>query len=622
MKLALILPKYFALQSYLQPSIAHRRRQQTLGVLILLMIAGATIVEASRNLAIVAFGYGLMAPGAGFAVSMLSLGVLQPFAVVALAITMLAFGFALLLWFATGNVLAPPLVWIGSAILTAVHAQASPSPIPGTGHAALLAGGVASLALFGLGLPRRRVAPSPAAAVPTPIAMEPCRELDLETLQLQRVLLDRALQPVEAFDGFEWRDQFQTAAVRYQVNFLSYALSLSNAHQLPAFTGYMVEAQRRLLAKQSEPRMWRYWALESAWGHLRRSADPVPRDNIMYSGFVAAQIAFAEAACGCSLAKEGAHLRLSLPDRDVRYGIGDLTGILADQYRASPWGLLACEPHWIYPLCNLITANALASADVQARTCHWRAIEPTFRSGLIREFMTADGRIVPFRSSITGWGFPAAGGIVMQAFPCLFLNAILPDIAAEMWSRVSARLASARWSRAFWPIDVGNYGLSRASSLAASAAAATEMGDGANAAAMLARLDRECPSVLVGGVRHRPRASLWSHAMEVAARTNHVGGLATLVAKPMRRDGPYLAEACYPAVLVASAVAGREGLRLVLYPGGEPGIHNIGLAGLKPDRHYRIEGGVHAFLRADATGAASLAVALDGRTPLRILPVI
>jgi len=384
----------------------------------------------------------------------------------------------------------------------------------------------------------------------------------------------------------------------------------------------MEEAQRRLLVKQSDPRLWRYWALESAWGHLRRSADPVPRDNIMYSGFVAAQIALAEAAQGRPLVEDEAHLRLRLGKREKVYSLGDLTTILADQYRRSPWGLLACEPHWIYPLCNLITASALRAADTGDRTHRWAEIAPSFREGLLREFMTADGRIVPFRSSLTGWAFPAAGGIVMQAFPCLFLNATLPDLAEEIWAGVRARLAAERWSRTFWPIDVGNYGFTRASSLAASAVAAVEMGDGANAEAMLARLDHECPSVLIDGVRHRPRASLWSHAMELAACCNRSDGLARLVTRPASPDAPYLSEAAYPAVLVARAVAKNRGLSLVLYPGLASGPQHIAFGGLMPERHYHVEGGAGGFLRADPDGTARLTVPLTGRTPLRIFPVV
>jgi hypothetical protein len=440
-----------------------------------------------------------------------------------------------------------------------------------------------------------------------------------------RLLLDRALQPVDRFDGFEWRDQFQTAAVRYQVNFLSYALSIVQARHMPAFAGYMTEAQCRLLEKQSDRRLWRYWALENAWGHLRLGADPVPRGNIMYSGFVAAQIACAEAAGG-QIARGGMHLRLDLPGgRRADYYVDQMTGILIDQYRKANWGLLGCEPHWIYPLCNLISATAIRARDAHNRTDHWAGVAQGFRTGLISNFTTADGRLVPFRSSLTGLAFPAAGGIVMQAFPCLFLNSLFPDLAQEQWGRVTADLARRKWTRAFWPIDVGNYGFSRASTIAASAAAAAEMGDSALSAAMLEFLDAQCPAVTSGGTSHRPRASLWAHALELIARTASGCTFAGLI-----NDGPgagmtrapHIAEARYPDVLVAAAHSRDGRLAAVLYPGTEPGIRSIALGGLVPGRHYRAEGAAHTAFRAAQDGAAQIAVLLEGRSPLIVTPVI
>src|SRR5262249_10529587 len=108
----------------------------------------------------------------------------------------------------------------------------------------------------------------------------PRREIGLDDLRRLRLLLDRALQPIERFGRFGWFVQFQTAAVRYQVNFISYALSITAHAYLPALEGYLAAAQRNLVAKQRDHRMWRYWALENVWGHLRTDRDPVVRDNI------------------------------------------------------------------------------------------------------------------------------------------------------------------------------------------------------------------------------------------------------------------------------------------------------------------------------------------------------
>lgn len=621
MRRAFHLPVNFALQSYLNnwsnaPLTLYRQRQ-TIAALLSIAAIGLAVAITARSTTMLAFGLGIMAPGAGFGAPIcVGADAFAPAIAICGAVAM--FLAALILWFGTGNALAPLFVWIGSAGIAAFLSDNH--TIPPIAVLDLLL--VASImpATFALALRITRGGKRPAVSTSLPALAAPPRpaELDISALQLQRLLLDRALQPVEEFQGFEWRDQFQTAAVRYQLNFLSYALSLSQAHVMPAFTGYMFEAQRKLLAKQSDPRMWRYWLLESLWGHLRWSTNPVSRDNIMYSGFVAAQIAFAQAAGGRTIAQDD-HLDLRIGKQRSSYDFLSLVAQLVEQYRASPWGLLACEPNWIYPLCNLITAAAIRAADAHSDASDWDAIAPTFRNGLLNEFMTSDGRIVPFRSSLTGMAMPMAGGIVMQAFPCLFLNTLFPDLAQEQWAQVRARLDRTNWNRTFWPIDVGNYGFSRASSLAASAAAATEMGDGDSAAAMLAMLDEQCPQILIDGVRHRPRASLWAHALEFSALCNHRNGLADLVmAKSGAGAGPYLAEACYPAVLVSRAVAEDGGLTLILYPGGLDRLQLIRLAGLQPERRYRVAGPAPSIIQAGATGEASLAVNLTGRTALTI----
>ncbi len=188
---------------------------------------------------------------------------------------------------------------------------------------------------------------------------------------------------------------------------------------------------------------------------------------------------------------------------------------------------MACEPHWIYPLCNLITAAGIRAVDAQDGGDRWARMSGRFLAGLEREFITADGRIVPFRSSLTGLTLPKAGGAVMQAFPCLFLNAIDPALASRQWQRLREELSRTDWSRAFWPIDVGNYGFSRASSLAASAAAAAEMGDDENRDAMLAITRQGMPCGRPAWrLAPAPRLAL-AHALELTGACGGGDGLRT-----------------------------------------------------------------------------------------------
>jgi len=569
------------------------------------------------------FMLGLCWPGAGFlhwaGTDSATQGLALLYALGAAA----AFALSLLLWFATGNVLLLPVVWVGTALLAGNAAllglddrsaaiwETVDTTLPG------LLACIAGIAVWHVDRWRAPPLPKPTDRQPRHVPADRDDEIPLDQLRQLRLLLDRALQPVEEFNGFEWRDQFQTAAVRYQINFISYALSMAQRNFAPAGTAYLAEAQRRLLLKQGDPRIWRYWAIENAWGNLRRDRDPVLRDNIMYSGFVAAQMAYA------GLNED---LRLFNPQGEwKRYGLTEMTALLADQYRGASYGLLPCEPNWIYPLCNMITGSAVLACDRRMGRNEWRSIAQGFRKSLTQEFAGPDGGYVAFRSALTGFGPSRVGGTVMQALPCLFLNSLFPDLASAQWDHVRSDLAKQDWGRAFWPIDVGNYGLSRASSYAASAAAAVEMGDSETAQALLDRLEAECPAKTIDGVTHRERASLWAHALEMVACLGCEGGLRRIVNDPTppANSGPHLADVAYGDVLIARANRpDRSTLKLILHPAADRCRTIIEVSGLRPERHYRTGLNDTAFVKSDSNGDASIPVTLSGRTALHIVPVL
>jgi hypothetical protein len=605
------------IQSYLQYLVSsHHRRQQgrtLLAYAALLTVAAAPAACGFVDHAHKAMLLGLTFPGAGF------LGWTSGQELLATGLFgagLCAFGLSLILWFATGNVVAPLVVWGALAALAGTPAAGLESvPLAGWPWAigpAVLATAALAWLWAGIRVPKSRSRETCSFAMAAGLRPVP-DEASLDDLRRMRLLLDRALQPVERFDGFEWRDQFQTGAMRYQVNFMSYALAMAQHRHARAATGCFADAQRHLMVKIGDSRLWRYWGLENAWGNLRLGSDPVPRQNIMYSGFTALQMALGG----------GDRLELHRGGEPWRnYDLGEMIEALSQQYRASRYGLLACEPNWIYPLCNLITMAGIKAGDAQLGTDRWRQLSAPFLASLAREATRSDGSFIAFRSSLTGIAPPAPGGIVMQAFPCLFLNALSPELAQEHWHRVRQWLDKGSWRRLFWPVDVGNYGFSRASSYAATAAAAVEMGDAAIAAECLGRLEEECPSREIGGVIHREHASLWAHALEMLARSSQANGLRGLVDRPSGESGPRLVSAPYPDILVARAVAEGRDLELVLHPGGASSASVIEVGGLMPERHYHTGLPDQPFLKADRDGCALLPVSLTGRTTLSIKPVV
>jgi Linalool dehydratase/isomerase len=543
----------------------------------------------------------------------------------------------LLLWFGTGNVLAPALAWFGSAFAAAITAQGTlaqriicgGSDFNGRFSVTLVIGislmllAVAHVYRLIIGKKQRQqanhylqtTAPSVAKNFKQRDETTP-KELSLADIKRMRFLLDRALQPIENFDGFDWLDQFQTAAVRYQLNFLGYALSIAQATHCPAFGGYLDDAQRNLIIKQTDYRVWRYWRLENLWGNFKLSANPIVRDNIMYTGFCATQIALFHAASGSDdFVPMGSFTPRSAKVKFAS-NLAGLVSSLINGFKQSRFYLMACEPNWVYPLCNTIGAVAIKAHNSKL----WAQHQTPFLQHLEQEFITANGRIIPCKSRYTGLAFPAIGGALPQALPCFFLNAILPHIALRQWLLLRRSLIKNNQLNrlAFWPIDTGNYGLARGAAYAGTAVAAVELGDAEVANLCLNALEKEHPSVEIKGVTHRPKVSVWGHALEFLARCNVANGLQHLVACTHTRQHPIIAQVPYPQVLVAHARYQNNCLTAVFYNGAQAGLQRIVMANLTPHAHYQCQGASTQTIFADANGEASLMLLIDGRTEMNM----
>ena len=602
-----------------------RNKQMRSYLIYFVVYLVALLFILGPSLSLRQFGFGLMVPGGAGLANFIESPNWMTGGMVIGGVGITALG--LMIWFATGNVFAPFVGWLLSAIWGATME-------PATSNAASTIVTLTPLLLIGSGLIANGYKNVAAAKGPdmrddacksASSSIEPLEDhrqedaLSDEDLARLRLLLDRALQPIEEFNGFEKLDQFQTAALRYQINFISYALSMVQAEFMPAFKGYMHTAQDNLTAKQQDRRIWGYWKLENMWGNLRSSGDPIAKDNIMYSGFVAAQLMYRIKSTSYPNDARKVTLRCRADDTTCYdYTLPQIIEQLVTQYEDAEFGLLPCEPNWVYPLCNAITATAIRAFDAQNGTSHWDGISARFQHALETEFTNSKGQFVPFRSSYTGFAPSSIGGAVMQGFPCLFLNPLFPEIAQRHWSKTKNDRGTKSWRSVIWPIDVGNYGLSRAAGYAATAAAAKEMSDKEAADDLLAHLDDEVPSSTMNEITHRPKASLWAHANEVFARATNKGALSRLVTAPPKRHTPYLKSANYPDVLVAKAVGRPTGLCIVLVPGNGPTKVQIVVAGLDPSTEYAAQGIPNGPYQADSNGQMTLAFDLNRRLSIKI----
>ncbi|TAE32374.1 MAG: hypothetical protein EAY65_07065 [Alphaproteobacteria bacterium] len=615
-------------------SLVRHIQRRTLIIYLWCVVFGGMLAEYSRDPWWRILGLGVMFPAGGFlmhGIESFTTYMMHGFAFFG---GLMLFGLSCVLWFATGNVLAPPMMWLVLAVLASIMGSQHPQH----SDAALFVA-VVSITTIITAYGWNKITQSrqnkkriqlnawlstDASTLALSFSQEQQQpELTYEEVQRLRFVLDRALQPIDHFHGFEWLDQFQTAAVRYQINFLGYALAMNQQVYMPACGAYMHEAGRNLIHKLRDVRIWRYWTLEHVWGNLRYNPDPIAHENIMFTGFAALQMAMFHASTGARDFLHEDSFILRYDERRIwKHHLPTLIASMQEKMHASPYAFIACEPNWIYPLCNMIGLSAIRHAQPE----WWQKHQARFIESLEHDFMDGQGRIIACRARRIGLAFPMMGGVMPQALPCLFLNALAPDVARRQWLLVRKNIMQDGMlnRKAFWRIDTGNYRFSRAAAYSCVALAAREMGDDFIYTACMHALEEECPSVEQGGVRHRNYASVWAHGVEMFARATHHQSFATMMqqSSDMPSHHPMVDHISYAEASVASAHSTPDRLDMVLYPHHHARTTSMTIARLIPHAAYRVEhGGEVQHLCADRDGKIALPVILDGRTAINVYAV-
>ena len=608
------------------------------------------------------FGLGLMFPGAGFLYHATGSSTQIALHVGLFIGSIILFLIGLFLWVATGNIVAPVITWLGpawaAALMTRWHVLSDVAfstycrsgvlAVANQWHDARLYV-PASLVLIALALlmqSRRKVAfmqsertrintylkdcTTTATVVSESSGLPEVRAASETDLQLWRFMLDRALQPVDEFNGFDRIDEFREAAKRYQICNMSYMLGIHTYTHTPAFRGYVAQAQTNLSLKMMDHRCWSYWQMENVWGNFRSNPDPFARDNIMYYGWYGGMLGINLCNTGDEQFNRPGSIRLQHPNGSVyQSSFSEICQIIRKNMQGSDFCLFPCEPRWIYPICNNFGALSLKCHDRVYGTRYWEEIRERYQESLEREFVTINGRITAIRDYHTGMTVPALTATMADAVTALFIHPLLPELACRSWEIVrhdlikvgqgKIELLTNGWDK----IDFGNYRRSMLTTYALVAASAREMGDDEVADLILQRLDSEHPSEVIGGVRHYKGGSTSAHAVIHAARTLRANGFHDLVdvgmPKPWK-EGPILESAEYPQVLVAKAVSDGVALDLQLSPGKGGGRHRLELSQLRPNQTYQARGAVEANIIADAQGRAAIHVQLDRTLNVLVSP--
>lgn len=589
------------------------------GFLALWFAAGVAPAVLGLGPQWIAFGFGMIFPGAGF---FYAGGV----AGVALAlVSVAAFAVIMFIWWARGVILGPPAVLLGTALASAAWIEGSSGVAWMTWGIPVAVAGVHGYLALGR---RREFAAAQARAVdlnPVITKVEPllrdypvvaAGEMPEAQIAEFRRMLDLALQPVDSWNGFSTEDTWQDGALRYQICTMSWNLSMGQYTQLPAFHGYLNTAQENLICKHIDRKTWNYWYWESLWGNLKPDKNPVHIDNIMLTGFLGVSLGMFETSSGTSPFAAPGSLTFRWDDKTAfPYSHSTMLEEVVKNYKRYDMGWFPCEPRWTYSMCNLVGRTALELHDGRHGTHYAEAISDRFEQTMEEEMMLADGRIKVCTSAPFGFTVPSLSGLFGEAWGIRFLTPHAPAQAERLWQILKQqwitrkddggldfKLLPLGWDTRK-PADFSKW--PELNPLILVLWSALEMGDEEIIAATRTEIGRRYDPGLAD-------AMTWSRRNTVRDMVNK--GLPEAWAK-----GPILAEATYPDVIVTRAVTDGEALDLVLHPGGQAGAFDLGFARLKPGRSYRIVQ-TGQTLEAALDGRATASVAVQGRTEIKLVP--
>ncbi|KAF2810915.1 uncharacterized protein BDZ99DRAFT_519591 [Mytilinidion resinicola] len=562
---------------------------------ISLTIFHQTIVPVSSRVKAAAVGF--IFPGAGFIACANITGA------IAFLVTWALLPAAMFAWFGAGGFLFPILVWTLSAV--GAYFAAGQSVFEYSDRLSVVLLGALVFYFRHKNaieqkegeekrIKRNEYLPTVVEEIHTtaiPAPPDPDRELTLDELRDVQYAIDQARLDIGDWSNHTYIDQFQTAALRYQLYDMIYNLGTYQGIYTPNFHGYLSEGIRNVIAKSLTKPVMGFWKWESLWGKFTTDYDPVIRDNIMVTGFLQQAVMLYTANTRDMQYTKPGSLKFDVTDKtSYHHDVHSVDKALVDQWNSNPYCLFPCEPNWIYTPCNFMGMTGQVIYDRVFGTKHAEDIKPRFLESLMSNFADKSGSILPIRSAITGFTIPGLTGALIDLTNGVITRGYLPQLAEQSYAlfkgeclrydEVTKELSFVGLSGAD-NLDTGNYETGTHAIYPHVAYVAAEFGDEKIRVAALKYIDDHGPSK-------------------------------TTLA------GPILSEVPYPGVLVAKARShtGKD-LELVLYPSAAAGDFTLGISRLEPGRKYTYD---EKEVTADSSGNIRISAQVDGRTLVNLTP--
>ncbi|KAH7265542.1 uncharacterized protein BKA55DRAFT_660913 [Fusarium redolens] len=625
----------------------HRKNVQvrTLGAWIALVLVALSIffqdyVDIGPKYRAAALG--LIFPGAGYLASANVLGGIL------FVLTWASVPLALFAWFGAGAVLFPLLVW-GLCILGAYFATGN-TLWENSGYWAsgvLISGfmyaNISSRAERTRGHKKRlvrnefvlRQAAETDRLVAAGSKREEDEELSIESLRKLQFLFDQAFQSLDDWSGFTIVDQYQTAALRYQIYQMMFVLGLYQSTYGPNAHSYVNEAFQRIIERSLTQKVLNFWKWERLTGKFSLDCDPVKKDNIMVTGFLLQGVMLYTANSGDMRYTKPGSLVFNIDDKhSYRYNLHDLQETLVRQWSASPYCLILCEPNWIYVMCNLQGMTGAVLYDRVFGTKPTEVLLPIFEESLNTNFTETSGSVLTIRSELTGFTIPGLCGAAGDLAAIMMGCGTLRNFSRRLWAIIrnetvkfdtKTKEVSLTGLVGADKIDAGNYRSNEYAMYTQLAIAAGEYGDEELKEACVEKFEK------AWGVVTAPTGSQYLDLDNAPCLMNQAALTAAIIrpgayhrmiqkgASEKALRGPILSEVPYPGVLIAKARSHTsEDLELVLYPSADAGVFDLGISRLVPGQTYSY---LNKTVKSDKDGFIKLSVLVEGKTYIHISPI-
>ena len=460
-------------------------------------------------------------------------------------------------------------------------------------------------------------------------------------------------------------------AYRYQLAYMTYALSLAQYHHTPAYRELWRETMARLIEKMMRWEVWGYWELTSRGSRVPDPdmnalgegwIDPVIRQNVMFSGHLLMMVGLYEMlyrdgrfdAPG-ALTFQFRPVFRGMGPEDFPYDHGKLANVIFAEFERNDFMGCECEPNAIFVYCNqfpilgFMHYDHTHGTDLAARTV------PKFKDRWQRRstmFGKDPGADLPifFRKRQNDFIYEESEdnneGITAVAWASV-MHTWAPDYVEMVYPRARDQIMR--------PMEDGTFGVNLAGYFAkykeyqrnpghhatdpmmvgvhifgTLALAAAEVGDRETLEGLLAYADRYLSPTWKNGGLFYPRnddlsstgysTALIGNALIAGARLCPRDGFRQLYDNPWtdaELSAPELCEVDYPAVLVREASCPGDGtlLRIVLAPGrAGPERQTVAVRGLDLARDIEVEiDGVPLVLAkgTDSASASDLEISAD-----------